>query len=363
MFRHDRCACLLLGLAALAGFLPTGVCGRRCRSAGIARYRHRQRRPRLCRSRSGSAASTSAARRSSRGSATRRLPPSGSSAARRAPGPNSGRLQKRRRTPGSTTRSAGADLPLPAGGRRGGRREGRPSAEIVVRIGVVTLRPPRRPELGRLPGARRRDRPEVVGARGRGRHRLEHLPQESPGDGVPARRLLAQDELPRHRARAGTACTPTCSPRWTRRSARRPCRGSCRSGFTRPPATPGPQRPAVAWRVRRTRLVALVDGGEGSRSAAAGGRRRRAADAGTCTSTDSGRNLVFVFSAAGRLPAHARGGAWRGKAFKNVLGLAIDRDENLFVVDAGAGTVQGLTRRGAPAAASTCRARRAGSAG
>jgi len=117
--------------------------------------------------------------------------------------------------------------------------------------------------------------------------------------------------------------------------------------FTRPQPRPGPQRPAAAWRVRRTRLVALVVGGgdvafERPADVAVGPL------SGSVYVADSGRNLVFVFSAQGVFLRSVGASPGGESGFKNVLGLATDRDENLLIVDAGAGVVQVFTSQGRP---------------
>jgi DNA-binding beta-propeller fold protein YncE len=112
-------------------------------------------------------------------------------------------------------------------------------------------------------------------------------------------------------------------------------------------ATPGPLRPAAGWQARRTRLVAVVGGAKDL-------PLQRPADVavgpltGNAYVSDSSRNLVFVFSPQGAFQRTLGGGVGGTKGFKNLLGLAIDRDENLFVVDAGTGLVQGLTQEGRP---------------
>jgi len=113
----------------------------------------------------------------------------------------------------------------------------------------------------------------------------------------------------------------------------------------RPPADA--QRPAPAWRVRRTRLVAIVGGGGGQTF-------ERPADvvvgplSGSAYVADSSRNLVFVFSALGVFQRTVGANLTGGGSFKNVLGLAADRSENLYVVDAGAGVVQVYSAKGTP---------------
>lgn len=114
-------------------------------------------------------------------------------------------------------------------------------------------------------------------------------------------------------------------------------------------AAPGPaaQRPAAAWRVRRTRLVALVSQGGGL-------ALERPADvavgpvSANVYLADSGRNLVFVFSPQGAFQRTVGANLGGESMFKNLLGLATDRDENLHVIDAGSGTVQVFSPQGRP---------------
>ncbi|HWR96831.1 MAG TPA: hypothetical protein VN317_00260, partial [Candidatus Methanoperedens sp.] len=92
------------------------------------------------------------------------------------------------------------------------------------------------------------------------------------------------------------------------------------------------------WRVRRTRLVALVT--------VADVALLRPSDlaigplSGAVYLADSGRGRVYVYSAAGvylRSLGPGRGGEER---FENLLGLGVDAEENLYAVDAGRGVVQ-----------------------
>jgi DNA-binding beta-propeller fold protein YncE len=99
--------------------------------------------------------------------------------------------------------------------------------------------------------------------------------------------------------------------------------------------------------VRRTRLVAIAGGGanlafERPADVAVGPASGRA------YVTDSGRNLVFIFSAQGDFQGTLGADAAGKSPFKNLLGLAIDRDENLYLVDAGTGVVQILSPQGRP---------------
>ena len=131
--------------------------------------------------------------------------------------------------------------------------------------------------------------------------------------------------------------------------------------FTRTRAPVESQRPAAAWLVRRTRLVATVGGGGGltfERPAdVAVGR-----SSGRVYVADSGRNLVFIFSLQGVYQGTLGAGSGGQSAFKNLLGLAVDNDENLYAVDAGTGTVQKLSPQGHPSG-SVELPRRAGATG
>ena len=111
------------------------------------------------------------------------------------------------------------------------------------------------------------------------------------------------------------------------------------------PLPEAPRLPAVAWRVRRTRLVALV-GSAGDLPF------ERPADvavgplSGNVYVADSGRNLVFVLSPQGTFLRTIGANLDGSSSFKNVLGLATDRDENIYCVDAGAGAIQVFTSLG-----------------
>jgi DNA-binding beta-propeller fold protein YncE len=99
--------------------------------------------------------------------------------------------------------------------------------------------------------------------------------------------------------------------------------------------------------VRRTRLVALV-GGSGDVAF------ERPADvavgplSGNVYVADSGRKLIFVFTAQGGFVRTVGSGPGGASVFKNVLGLATDREENLYGVDAGEGVVHVFTSQGRP---------------
>lgn len=111
--------------------------------------------------------------------------------------------------------------------------------------------------------------------------------------------------------------------------------------FTRAPV---PERP-TGWRVRRTRLVAFAAGGKDLPFV-------RPADvavaprSGTVYVADSGRNLVFVFSPLGVFQRTLGASPGGERGFKNLLGLATDLEENVYAVDAGAGAVQAFSPQG-----------------
>jgi DNA-binding beta-propeller fold protein YncE len=114
--------------------------------------------------------------------------------------------------------------------------------------------------------------------------------------------------------------------------------------FTRAAAAP-PKRPAPAWVVRRTRLVSIVGGGvdlpfERPADVAVG------PVTGNVYVTDSGSNLVFVFSPRGGFQRTLGAKPDGASIFKNLLGAATDVDENLYVTDAGSGAVQVFSPKG-----------------
>lgn len=226
------------------------------------------------------------------------------------------------------------------------RREGKPSAELVVRIGQVTLRSPTVQELDGF----------LVLGDGIGLKWSEHdgedvivwnIYRKSPpgtefqliGSSRTTSYLDTGVEPDRLYAYALTALDS--SFRETSFSKELQVR------IPRAPATPGPSRPAIGWVARRTRLVAVVAGAKDL-------ALQRPADVavgpltGNVYVTDSSRNLVFVFSPLGAFNGTLGGGVGGVRPFKNILGLAVDRDETLFIVDAGTGRVQGLTRQGRP---------------
>ncbi len=225
-------------------------------------------------------------------------------------------------------------------------REGRSSSELVVRIGVVTLRSPAPPDwegylvvddgVGLKWSERegedviawniyRKSPPEtefrIVGS---SRGKSYHDAGVEPGRSY-VYVLTALDSAFRE-----TAYSQELSVT-----------------FARAVPLPEAQRPASAWRVRRTRLVAVVGQGGGL-------ALERPADVtvGPVSKNvylaDSGRNLVFVYTSGGVFQRTIGGGQGGGSIFKKVLGLATDRDENLYVADAGAGAVQVFNSQGRP---------------
>lgn len=223
--------------------------------------------------------------------------------------------------------------------------EGRPSAELTVRISRVVLRPPAPPLWeGSLVV------PDGIGLKWSARE----------GEDVIAwniyRKGPAETEFRLVGSSRGTSYHDTgleagelyvyalsaldSSFRETPLSAELPVR------FAPPQPPPDRKKGEGAWRVRRTRLVALLGGGDVPFS--------RPADVaigpvtGSVYVADSGRNRVFVFSSQGaflRSIGVAAGGA---AVFGNALGLAVDRDETVWVADARAGALQGYTLQGRP---------------
>jgi DNA-binding beta-propeller fold protein YncE len=224
-------------------------------------------------------------------------------------------------------------------------REGRPSAELVVRVGVVTLRPPAPPDWeGYLPVE------DGVQLRWNAR----------PGEDVIAwniyRRSPPETEFRLVGSARGTVYRDTgLEPERTYVYALTALDSSFRETpfsseitvvLRRAPARPD-RRPPAAWVVRRTKLVALVGGGKDLPF-------ERPADvavgpvSGSVYVADSSRNLVFVFSAEGVFQRALGLGETGGRTFKNLLGVATDREENLYVVDAGAGAVWAFPPREGP---------------
>ena len=100
---------------------------------------------------------------------------------------------------------------------------------------------------------------------------------------------------------------------------------------------PSEGAPASKWRPRRTRLVALVDGGDQPFF--------RPADvavgpvSGNVYVADSGRNRIFVFNPHGVFVRSIGAAAGDPSAFRRVIGLGVDREETVYAVDAGRGAV------------------------
>jgi DNA-binding beta-propeller fold protein YncE len=223
-------------------------------------------------------------------------------------------------------------------------RVGRASAELAVRVGVVTLRAPAVPEWeGYLQVG------DVVGLKWSAREGEDviawNIYRKTPPDTDfrlvgSARATSYQDPgLEPDRLYVYVLTALDSSFRETPYSRELPVK------IARPRVAPEPQRPADLWRVRRTRLVAFVTGGKDLAF-------ERPADvavgpvSASVYLVDSGRNLVFVFSARGVFQRTVGANLLGEERFKNILGLALDRDENLFVVDAGAGAVQVFTSQG-----------------
>lgn len=225
-------------------------------------------------------------------------------------------------------------------------RAGLPSAELTVRIGVVSLAPPAIPAwegylvIGDGVGLKwaARDGEDVIAW-----NVYRKVPPETEFRLVGSSRGTSYHDtgLEPDRLYVYALTALDSSFRETQFSQELPVK------FARPQATADPQRPAPTWRVRRTRLVALVGGGKDLAF-------ERPADvavgvvSGTVYVADSGRNLVFVFSPQGvfqRTLGASLGGVG---GFKNLLGLATDREENLYVVDAGTGIVQSFSPQGRP---------------
>jgi len=98
------------------------------------------------------------------------------------------------------------------------------------------------------------------------------------------------------------------------------------------PATPGP-----TWRLRRTRLVAMVTRADQP--------LLRPADvavgplSGSVYLADSGRNRIFVFNANGEFVRSIGGGAGGPSELRRVTGLGMGRDETVYAVDPGQAAV------------------------
>lgn len=224
------------------------------------------------------------------------------------------------------------------------KREGKPSAELVVRVGVVTLNPPAVQELdGYVVLA------DGVGLKWSAREGEDVVawniyrrsPPETEYRLVGSSRTTNYHDTGLEQERLyGYALTALDS---TFRET--PFSNELSVRLSREPAVSGAPRVAPGWQARRTRLVAVVDG---ARHLAL----QRPADVaigpltGNAYVSDSSRNLIFVFSAQGVFQSTLGAGLDGLKGFKNMLGLAVDRDENLYVVDAGTGRVQILAPDG-----------------
>lgn len=98
------------------------------------------------------------------------------------------------------------------------------------------------------------------------------------------------------------------------------------------------------WRLRRTRLVAMITGGTVP--------FLRPVDVGLGPVTgniylaDSGRNRVFVFNAKGEFLRFLGGAAGSLTAFRRLLGITVDRMENIYAVDSGQATVLTFSHQG-----------------
>jgi len=217
-------------------------------------------------------------------------------------------------------------------------REGPPSSELAVRIGLVTQRAPAAPEWeGYLPVG------DGVGLKWSAREGEDviawNIYRKTPPDteyqlvGSSRTTSFHDARLEPDRLYVYALTALDSSFRETAYSQELPIK------ISRPVAAPEKLRPADVWRVRRTRLVALVTGGKDLPFL-------RPADVavgpvtGSVYVADSGRNLVFVFNSQGTFQRTVGASQSGVSVFRNVLGLATDREENLFVVDAGAGSVQ-----------------------
>lgn len=224
-------------------------------------------------------------------------------------------------------------------------REGRPSSELAVRIGVVTQRTPAAPEWdGYLP------LDDGVGLKWSAREGEDviawNIYRKTPPDtefslvGSSRGTSFHDRGLEPDRLYVYVLTALDSGFNETPFSQELPVK------LARPQAAPE-LRPAAVWRARRTRLVALVGGSE--RLAF-----ERPADVavgpvtGSVYVADSGRRLVFVFTPQGVFQRTIGANAAGESVFKNVLGLGTDRDENLFVVDAGDSSVQSFTPQGRP---------------
>lgn len=225
-------------------------------------------------------------------------------------------------------------------------REGRPSAELAVNIGVATLRPPMPPDWeGYLMVA------DGVGLKWSAREGEDviawNVYRRSPPDtefrlvGSSRGTSYLDAGLDPGRLYVYALTALDSEFRETPFSSELPVT------YARAAPVTEPLRPASVWRVRRTRLVALVGRGgdlalERPADVAVGALSR------SVYLADSGNNLVFVYTSDGVFQRAVGGGLDGRSMFKNVLGLATDREENLYVTDAGEGAVQVFTPLGLP---------------
>jgi DNA-binding beta-propeller fold protein YncE len=224
--------------------------------------------------------------------------------------------------------------------------QSRPSAELAVRIGVVTLRPPTPPEWDGFVVVR-----DGVGLKWSGREGEDviawNIYRRTPPDTSfklvgSSRSSSYQDtglELDRTYVYVLTALDS--SFRET------PFSQELSVVYALQREAAEPQRAPLGWRVRRTRLVALVSGGRDLPfmlpvDVVVG------PVTGSVYVTDSGRNVAFSFSPQGTFQAVLGTSLGGESPFKNLLGLAVDRDENLYLVDAGTAAVQVISSQGRP---------------
>jgi len=334
MSRHHRSAFLLLGLAALVGFLPAGVLAAGAAPAGA---------PLPAPQWVGGIDARGKAQitwiRNPLFAAVRVFRSEEGSPAQFRPV-----AETRENTWVDDTVKPGRTYRYRLMGIGADKREGKPSAELVVRIGITTRSAPAVQELDGYMVLG-----DGIGLKWSAREGEDiiawNIYRKSPpgteflliGSSRTTSYLDTVIEPERLYVYALTALDSNL--RETAFSKDLPVR------ISRAPAAPESKRPAIGWQARRTRLVAVVDGGKDL-------ALQRPADVavgpltGNAYVTDSGRNLIFVFSPQGVFRGTLGGGAGGVKGFKNILGLAIDRDENLYVVDAGAGRVQILTDKG-----------------
>jgi DNA-binding beta-propeller fold protein YncE len=225
-------------------------------------------------------------------------------------------------------------------------RVGRTSAELLVRIGTTTLRPPAPPEWEGYLAVE-----DGVGLKWSAREGEDVIayniyrkePPETEARLVGSSRGTSYHDagLVPGRLYVYTLTALDSAFGETAPSAELPVK------FTPPQEAAETRRQAAVWRVRRTRLVALVTGG----GDVPFGRPADVAVgpvSGSVYVSDSARGRVYAFSSQGvyqRMVGVGLGGA---PSFKRVLGLATDGDENLYVVDAGTASVQVFSPQGRP---------------